>query len=107
MKMKRILFVLATLALSACAHETTTLDRELALKLADRPPVMVQSAPPVVVNVNNGVAGASSNGAGLEPSRTGFYYADGTPDNRTDCAMTNSWGVDGRLQQIRQCFGSH
>lgn len=48
---KIILLVLC----SACAHETTTMDRELALKLADRPITVVQSAPPVVnLNFNGG-----------------------------------------------------
>lgn len=52
--MKRTILV-STMALlmAACAHETTTMDRELALKIADKAPVIVQSAAPVV-NVYNG-----------------------------------------------------
>ena len=57
----RTLLVLS-MVLSACAHETTTMDRELALKLADRPAVQViQSAPPVVnVNVTNNTGATHS-----------------------------------------------
>lgn len=48
----RILIAMIALGAIGCAHERTEMDRELALKLADKTPVIVQSNPaPVVVNV--------------------------------------------------------
>jgi len=60
-QMKQLLLTASMLyigvMLSSCAHERTEMDRELALKLADRPQVQVIQSPPAHVNVtvnNNG-----------------------------------------------------
>lgn len=82
--MKWILVFGAASFLSACAHETTTMDRELALKLADREPVVIASAPPTInINVNGGAVSTASadqenhNGCRSFPvysARTGQIY---------------------------------
>ncbi len=69
------------LILSACSHETTTMDRELALKLADRP-VTVISGQPSIVNVNIG----------------------GRPEQVSSCYETPIYGISGEfLRNDKQC----
>lgn len=55
--MKKLTLIAMAILLSACAHEKTTMDRELALKLADRPQVILANNPAPVVNVNNYIGG--------------------------------------------------
>lgn len=72
----RLIIVIAALAMVACAHETTTMDRELALELARREPIVMAAAAPVI-NVNVGSNGqvsqeyethvSSRNGCGVFP----------------------------------------
>lgn len=59
--MRLFLALLAIKCLTACGHATTTMDRELALELAKRPPVPMMQSPPVTINLNlNGVPQALS-----------------------------------------------
>lgn len=91
--MKQLL-ILAALFLSACAHETTTMDRELALKLADKSPVIVQSAP-TAVNIYNGGGG--------------FHTAQTAPvDDREQCMNSPVYTMTGQFSHyVKQCFGAH
>ncbi len=87
----RILLSVLAITLAACAHETTTMDRELALKLADnRANVqVVQAAPPVFnVNFNGGSSGESAS-------------------NSSSCRMVPTYdAVSNGTVYRRQCFGS-
>lgn len=69
---------LIIIGLVGCAHETTTMDRELALELAKREPIVMAAAAPIInVNVNGGGGQAatseyethvsSRNGCGVFP----------------------------------------
>lgn len=91
--------VLLGTLLSACAHETTTMDRELALKLADsKDPVIVQSAAPVV-NVNIGQQSATGSFA---------HMPDGSPDDRQNCRTYPVYTVNGQIDRYqKECFGGN
>ena len=114
--MKRISIAVLALALTACAsdpvapvtHETTTMDRELALKLADRPTVIVAPAAPApVVNVNNyngGTQAVASHGPWekFQPQEP----ADDGEDTRTQCIESPVYSTGGVLLRTqRRCFG--
>ena len=113
--MKYVSLIALSLYLTACAttHETTTLDRELALKLADRPTVVMQASPPVVINVNNGTSPQSQQAPTAPPATsTVSEYAteDGTrmiADDRTNCMNSPEYNINGVLTGYRRmCFGS-
>lgn len=94
----RILFLVAALSLTACGHEMTKLDRELALKLADRPTV-VASAQPVIINVNNG---ASS------PQAQDVKPFSAYQDDRQNCRQSPSYDVNGNITGYeKHCFGGN
>jgi hypothetical protein len=91
--MKHLLLI-TFLGLSACAHETTTLDRELALKLVDKAGriEIVQSGTPVV-SVNQPMAQLA---------------ATSEQDTRTNCINSPVYNVSGTfLHYVRQCVGGN
>ena len=78
-------YLILILLCSACAHETTTLDRELALELVKNRQTVVQSAPPVF-NINFG-----------SPSQL-------SADNATKCYEIPIYGINGEfLRNDKQC----
>lgn len=89
----KYVFIAMALSLAACAHETTTMDRELALKLADKTPVIVQSAPPVInVNYNSGSA-PQPQPIVNDPSKEA-------------CNMSPDYDVNGNLKgYVKHCYG--
>lgn len=97
--MKSLIILALAALLSACAHETTTMDRELALKLVDRSPTtVVQSAPPVI-NVYAG---------GQSPAPQGLTLPDGSPDDRKNCINDPVYTIQGKLSHyVKSCFGSN
>jgi hypothetical protein len=81
------------LGLSACAHETTTMDRELALKLVDKAGriEIVQTGTPII-NVSQHQA----------------YTPPTEQDTRTSCIERPVYNVDGTvLKYSRQCVGGN
>lgn len=107
--MKTLTLILLALSMAACAsHPTTEMDRELALKLADKTPVVV-TAPAPVINVNN------YNGGG----QAGDYASNLSHDNirpeaiaeaaaaQQNCSYIPQYDLNGQfLSTIRKCFGS-
>lgn len=106
MKQSIIVTVLA-LVLSACAHETTTMDRELALKLVDsRNKVeVVQSAPPVF-NVSFNNQGGTQN-AEAQHGPWEKYANQGQSDS-VACSDTPIYGPGGVLMRMeKRCYGGN
>ena len=103
------LAILAMLFLSACAHDRTEMDRELALKLADKTPVIVTaSAPAPVVNIFNGGQQTQNHAAqssqGYPPSMA--TNPDGSQDERKGCRTAPVFTVMGQLDHYeKHCFG--
>lgn len=103
--MKRILLAAMVAAMfQGCAsepatHETTTMDRELALKLADRQPVIVAPAAPApVVNVNNYNGGTHGPWEKYQPTAQA-----GEP---TQCVNSPNYDINGALSgYTKRCFG--
>jgi hypothetical protein len=96
--MKTLILVAMALGLSACAHETTTIDRELALKLADRPQVVVASSPAPIVNVNN------YNGVAQQQQREP-QQAD-VPRYDQQCRQSPTFDIQGNQTGTeKHCFG--
>jgi len=94
--MKQLLFIPIALWISACAttHEVTTMDRELALKLADKTPVIAQTAPPVI-NIYNG------------SNQVSAPVADQANVSRAGCGEHPVYDVFGNLKGTeRHCYGS-
>ena len=104
--------ILMAAGLSACAstHERTEMDRELALKLADKTPVVV-TAPAPVVNVNNYAAPQASYQSTQAPSsdetviRTAQELAV-MQAGQENCTMSPQYDWQGNLiRTVRRCFG--
>lgn len=104
--MKQLLVLVTGLFLSACAHETTTMDRELALKLADRPAVhVIQAAPAAapIVNVNINGGGGQSTHLASQP-----VIEAPLEDTRTNCMESPIYNSAGGLVRMqRHCFGGN
>lgn len=91
-----ILIGLAALT-SACAHETTTMDREMALILAKRGDMHVVQATPPVINIYNGGLNAAGTAA-PEPSAA---------VKETACVDSPVYSYEGKLLRYKQnCFGA-
>lgn len=107
----KTLLVLCFLSLGACAHETTTMDRELALKLADRPQVIVASSPAPIVNVNigsNGSSGGSGGSGGISAAPMTYIPEAPLEDTRTNCMESPIYNSSGKLLRMqRHCFGGN
>lgn len=101
--MKSIL-LLSFLSLAACAHETTTMDRELALKLADKNVQIVQAAPPVI-NINNYGGGGYQQSAPAVTTDHSQCLSGG--DCGAGCTRSASYSTSGQLLGYKRvCFGS-
>lgn len=106
--MKQSILV-ATLAalLSACAHETTTMDRELALKLVDsRNHVEVVQAAPPVFNVSFNNQGGTQNAE----AQHGPWekYANQWQVDALACHDSPVYGAGGVVMRVeKQCFGGN
>jgi len=100
--MKSLTLIALALTLSACAttHEQTTLDRELALKLADRPTVIAAAQP--IINVNN------YSGGGHTPTAAPYQASQPFVDDRTkNCTDTKQYDNDGQVIGTKRiCFGA-
>ena len=100
--MKTLTLITLALTLTACGHATTTLDRELALKLADRPQVIVASSPAPIINVNN------YSGGGHTPTAAPYQASQPFVDDRTkNCTDTKQYDNDGQVIGTKRiCFGA-
>ena len=99
--MKTLTLIALALTLSACGHATTTLDRELALKLADKTPVVLtQAAPTINVNNYNGNAAPQS----VQQDKYAEAYANGT-DTRTNCMLSPVYVNGAFSHNVRNCMG--
>lgn len=106
--MKYVTALTLGLLLSACAHETTTMDRELALKLVDRPQVVVAapSAPPVF-NVSFNNQGGSSVGTKPKFDPTQPYEIGQPAIAQSPCRQSPVFDVNGNFERMeKHCFGS-
>lgn len=85
------LFLLLAIGLTACGHEMTKMDRELALKLADRQPVVIAAAPAPVINIYNGQTTTSPQSA---------------IDDRKTCNQSPVYDIQGHQTGVeKHCFG--
>lgn len=110
--MKTLTAILA-LWLIGCGHATTKMDRELALKLADKSPVIV-TAPAPVINVNNYNGGQSSQPTVQQRDiSSGDFEAvdrsavDATGRAQENCVNSPVYNSAGDLvNTVRRCFGA-
>jgi len=94
--MKPIKLIILLLMLSACAHETTTLDRELALKLADRPQVVMANNPAPIVNVNIN---------STLPNNSNYPLQQDLAESNGNCMESPTYNIDGSFDKyVKQCF---
>lgn len=96
--MRQLLVIGLGLLMSACAHEQIQIDRELALKLADKPAVQVVQAPPQTINVN----------VNTVPTQASAPYRDGSVDDRKNCTTSPVYKVTGELDHLeKSCYGTN
>lgn len=89
--MKALTLILIALNLTACGHAQTTMDREIALKLADRQIQVIQAQAPAI-NVNNYIAPTQAR----QPQ---------TNQNGQVCTTTPIYNLDGSFSyNDTQCF---
>ena len=100
--MKPLLLVCLALFFVGCSsdpilHETTTMDRELALKIADRAPVIVTPAAPAPI-INISYNGSAPSGAPSLPLDL--------EDTRTNCMNSPVYTMQGQFSHyVKRCFG--
>lgn len=98
-----------TIFLVGCGHAQTTMDRELALKLADKTPIVV-TAPAPIINVNNYNGRTESRDELLaraqEIQRAKLQEREVTNEHQENCVMVPQSDINGNsLGSIRKCFG--
>jgi len=98
------------LLLAACAttYPTTEMDRELALKLADRPTVIAAAQP--IINVNNYNGQQSPNQQASQPMPASepetFANKNGVPvESLSNCVDSPVYSTSGVLERyVHHCF---
>ena len=107
--MKALTLITLALTLTACGHATTTLDRELALKLADKSPIIV-STPAPIINVNNYNGQQSPNQQASQPMPASepetFANKNGVPvESLSNCVDSPVYSTSGVLERyVHHCF---
>jgi hypothetical protein len=113
----KTLLTCVSLFLVGCGHATTKMDRELALKLADRPQVHVVNPAPTTVNVNINSQDSRDEllSRAQEIQRQRLESADETmsPEQleqaqlaQTNCTEVPVYTFSGALvRYVRRCFG--
>lgn len=114
----KILVAVAALFLVGCGHAMTKMDRELALKLADKSPVIVQSAPPII-NVNNFNGSQQRQPMSESSSEYSAFNSENNHENvrpeavaeayaaQQNCVNSPIYNWEGQLvRTVRKCFGA-
>jgi hypothetical protein len=109
--MKARFFIPMFFLLAACAHERTEIDRELVLKLADRPQVQVVQAPaqaPQTINLNVNTqpySGQSVATTSNDYSPVIIPETDPHPYGKEKCMEMPVYNASGVLMRYKQsCF---
>ena len=110
--MKHLTLIPIALFMIGCGHATTQMDRELALKLVERPQVEVMHPAPTIVNVNvNHGQPQRQPAEQTEVAGPWTKYqsqdAEEIADTRTNCMDSPVYNMQGKLvSHKRHCFGS-